>query len=100
MVEGRRIRDTFYCIVDNISHLRDDMIREAHDQYRDLSYMLGGRSRCCRPDGSNLDGPVEKWKPNVAVVRAVIKFALNTGRLTPKARPTLLYGKVMFVEMC
>lgn len=42
--------------------LRLEMIEEAQDQYGDLSYMLGGRSRSRCADGTWLDGPVTKWK--------------------------------------
>ena len=58
------------------------MIKEGQGQYGDLSYMLGGRSLHRRLDDSNLDGPIEKWELNVAVVRTVIKFTLRTGRLS------------------
>jgi hypothetical protein len=60
------------------------MVREGKERYRDLSYILGGRSSHKKPDGSDLDGPREKWKPNVATVRATIKFAGKTGRLNPQ----------------
>lgn len=43
--------------------------------------MLGGRSVYERPDGTNPDGPAEQWKPDMAMVRTVIKFAMETGRL-------------------
>jgi exonuclease III/ribonuclease HI len=65
-------------------HLRGDMIKECKERYGDLSYMLGGRSSYKKPDGSDLDGPRDKWKPNVAAVRATIKFAMKTGRLNPQ----------------
>lgn len=48
-------------------HLRDDMIQEAENRYGDLSYVLGGRSFCRRPDGSILtdvrrnSNPMSKW---------------------------------------
>jgi hypothetical protein len=66
------------------------MIREGKGRYGDLSYMLGGRSSHQTADRSNLDGPIEKWKPNLAVVKTVIKFALNTGRLGPQPQSTTL----------
>jgi hypothetical protein len=62
--------------------LRSEMIEEAQDRYGDMSYMLGGRSRNRRPDGSWIDGPVAKWIPNLKIVRAVIRYAMATGRLS------------------
>ncbi len=44
------------------------MIREGKERYGALSYMLGGMSKHKKPDGSDIDGPKEKWKPNVAAV--------------------------------
>jgi hypothetical protein len=32
--------------------------------------------------GQSLDGPKEKWKPDLAVVKATIQFLEKTGRLT------------------
>jgi hypothetical protein len=31
-----------------------------------------------------MDGPREKWKPNLTVIKAVTRFVLATGRLQPK----------------
>jgi hypothetical protein len=50
------------------------MIKEVKGRYRDHPYMLWGRASRRQPDGSNLDGPVEKWTPNVTVLRTIIKF--------------------------
>jgi hypothetical protein len=65
----------FHC--QRYQHLRDDMIREGKGPYGDLSYMLGGRSSYQNPDRSNPEGPEHQWKPNLKVVRTVIKFALE-----------------------
>ncbi|KAF2195831.1 hypothetical protein K469DRAFT_543471, partial [Zopfia rhizophila CBS 207.26] len=62
-------------------HLYEDMIREGKEHYGDLSYMLGGRSSYINPNRSSPDGLIEKWKPNVTMVRTVIKYALKTERL-------------------
>jgi ribonuclease HI len=78
----------FHC--QRYQHLRGDMIKEGGERYGNLSYMLGGRSSYQNPDGSNPDGPIEKWKPNLTVVRAVIKFALNTGRLGSQSQSATL----------
>jgi hypothetical protein len=32
--------------------------------------------------GQLLDGPKEKWKPNMEVVKATVRFLEMTGRLT------------------
>jgi hypothetical protein len=78
----------FHC--QRYQHLRGDTIREARERYGDLSYMLGGRSSHHNVHGSSLDEPIEKWKPNLIVVRTVIKYALQTGRLGPQTQlPTL-----------
>ena len=58
--QGREDTRHFLFHCRQYQHLRSDMIKEAQSRYGDLSYMLGGRSAQCRPDGSNLDGPVEK----------------------------------------
>ncbi|PVH91741.1 hypothetical protein DM02DRAFT_635915 [Periconia macrospinosa] len=31
----------------------------------------------------NIDGPMERWKPDIAAVKATIEFAKDTGRLQP-----------------
>jgi hypothetical protein len=48
--------------------------------------MLGGRASYQRPDGTNPDGPREAWKPDMETIKHVIRFALETGRLGPRAR--------------
>jgi hypothetical protein len=75
---------------DRYDQLRGGMIREGGERYGDLSYMLGGRSSYQNHDGSSLDGLIEKWKPNLSVVRTVIKFALKTGRLGPQMQSSIL----------
>jgi hypothetical protein len=62
------------------------MITEGTGRYGDLLYMLGGRSSYINPNGSSPDGPIEKWKPNLIVVKIVIKFALKTGKLRPQSQ--------------
>jgi hypothetical protein len=49
----------------------------------DISYPLTGwGSKKDIRTGQLLDGPKEKWKPNLAVVKATIRFLDKTGRLT------------------
>jgi hypothetical protein len=56
-------------------------LREQHgSRFGDLSYALGGYSR--RIEGvRNIDGPIERWKPDISVVKATIQFTMETGRL-------------------
>lgn len=61
--------------------MRSEMIVEAQDRYGDMSYMLRGRSRNRRPDGSWVGGSTAKWRRNLKIVRAVIGYAMATGRL-------------------
>jgi hypothetical protein len=49
----------------------------------DVPYLLGGwGSRKDVRTGRLLDGPQEKWKPDMEVVKATIRFFEKTGRLT------------------
>jgi hypothetical protein len=49
----------------------------------DVSYLLGGwGSRKGVRTGQLLDGPKEKWKSDIDVVKATIRFLEKTGRLT------------------
>jgi hypothetical protein len=49
----------------------------------DVSYLLGGwSSRKDVRTGQLLDGPKEKWKPNMEVVKATIRFLEKIDRLT------------------
>lgn len=70
-------------------HLWGDMINRAKSRYGDLSYMIGGRSSRRFPEGPNLDGPVEKWKPNMAAVKTIIKYALSKGGLGAERQTTM-----------
>ena len=35
--------------------------------------------------GQQVDGPYEKWKPNLKVIKAVIQFVMETSRFQPRA---------------
>jgi len=49
----------------------------------DVPYLLGGwGSRKDVRTGQLLDGPKEKWKSDIEVVKATIRFLEKTGRLT------------------
>lgn len=56
------------------------------ERWADLPYTLGGWSGRFQA-GSNqpIDGPKNKWKPNVKVIRTVIKFVQATGRFRTQA---------------
>ncbi|MAD87284.1 MAG: hypothetical protein CL912_30355 [Deltaproteobacteria bacterium] len=88
--QGREDTRHFLFHCRRYQHLRGDMIMEGKRRYGDLSYMLGGRSSLLNPDGSSPDGPIDKWKPNLTVVRSVIKFTLKTERLGPHSLASLL----------
>jgi hypothetical protein len=48
----------------------------------DISYILGGWKRVIDTrTGKNKDGPMAKWRPNIEVLRAVVKFVQDTARL-------------------
>ena len=44
--------------------------------------------------GKLVDGPKEKWKPNVKVIKAAIQFVKATGRFQPRARIVERVGEV------
>jgi hypothetical protein len=62
--------------------LRNEMIEKAGKHYGDLSHMLGGKGRPQAPGTSETGKGQKSWKPDVTVVKTVIRFALNTGRLS------------------
>jgi hypothetical protein len=35
--------------------------------------------------GKPIDGPRERWRPNLTIIKAVTHFVIETGRLQPKA---------------
>ena len=56
------------------------------DRWGDLAYTLGGWSG--RRDGRNgrfVDGPRERWKPDLKIIKAIIQYVIKTGRFQPKA---------------
>jgi len=62
-------------------------LREAMaDRWGDLAYALGGWSgRRDRRNSRFVDGPREKWKPNLKIIKATIQFVIKTKRFQPKA---------------
>ncbi|EKG08948.1 hypothetical protein MPH_14100 [Macrophomina phaseolina MS6] len=63
------------------SEQRAELQRAVGKRFGDISYMLGGWSGTKRPDGTYLDGPAERWKADIATVKATAAFAIATGRL-------------------
>jgi hypothetical protein len=65
---------------------RQDLRRVLEERWRDFAYAVGAWSGR-REIGTRrpVDGPREKWKPNLTVIKAVTRFVLATGRLQPKA---------------
>jgi hypothetical protein len=57
------------------------------ERFGDLSYALGGFSSR-QEGGKSIDGPIERWKPDINVVRATIQFAIDTGRLQTGSKDT------------
>lgn len=79
--EGKESVQHFLFECKRWDHLRQDIIRAMGPRFNDLSYALGGRSNQVLPDGNPVDGDVVNWKPNLEVVKSVLKFAIKTGRL-------------------
>ena len=52
-------------------------------RFGELSYALGGYSSK-QEGGQSIDGPMERWKADIAAVKATIEFAKDTGRLQPE----------------
>jgi ribonuclease HI len=57
------------------------------ERFGDLSYALGGYSSR-KERGESIDGPIERWRPDMVVVRATIQFAMDTGRLQTSSQDT------------
>ena len=54
-------------------------------RFGNTSHMLGGRNSHAKTGHVNPDGPAESWKPDMEMVRAVIRYAADTGRLSYRA---------------
>jgi hypothetical protein len=77
----------FYCLKwrNKGTKLRETMV----DRWGNLAYALGGWSgRRDKKNSCFVDGPREKWKPNLKVIKATIQFVMKTGRFQPKATIT------------
>ena len=61
---------------------RAELQAAAGDRWGDVSYLLGGWGlKKHWETGEPLDGPKEKWKPDLKVVKQTIRFLQHTGRL-------------------
>jgi hypothetical protein len=61
---------------------RAELQAAAGDRWGDVSYLLGGWGlKKHWETGEPLDGPKEKWKPDLKVVKQTIRFLQYTGRL-------------------
>jgi hypothetical protein len=68
---------------------RRELRETAGDRSRDVPYLLGrwGSRKDVRT-GQLLDRPKEKWKSDIEVVKATIRFLEKTGRLTYQPEDT------------
>jgi len=66
---------------------RQELRLQHGERFGDLSYALGGFSSR-KEGGESIDGPIERWKPDIDVVRATIQFAMDTGRLQTVSQDT------------
>jgi hypothetical protein len=76
----------FLCYCPKWRNERTKLMETMADRWGDLAYALGGWSG--RRDGRTgrfVDGPREKWKPNLRVIKAMTEFVMNTGRFQLKA---------------
>jgi ribonuclease HI len=87
---GARIESVFHFLFhcpkwrDEQSNLQKTMAEV--DRWADLAYALGGWSgRKDRGTDRFVDGPRERWKPNMKVLKAVIQYVKATGRFQPRA---------------
>jgi hypothetical protein len=56
-------------------------------RWRDLSYTLGGWNPWINPQtGQPVDGPREKWKADISVVKALLCFLHKTGRFVAQRK--------------
>jgi hypothetical protein len=68
------------------AEIRPAMKETAGTRWGDLSYLLGGYSKKRElRTGKSADGPMEKWAPNLEMVKTTIQFLQQTTRMG--ARP-------------
>ncbi|KAF2462633.1 uncharacterized protein BDR25DRAFT_248431, partial [Lindgomyces ingoldianus] len=66
---------------------RQKLRMQLGERFGDLSYTLGGYSSR-QEGGESIDGPIERWKPDIEVVRATIQFAMDTKHLQSVSNDT------------
>jgi hypothetical protein len=83
-------RETIKHVIYECPLLREDRqiaIEAVGHRWRDLSYILGGWNPWEDPrTGRPVDGPKEKWKANLPVVKAVLHFLHKSGRFAWQTR--------------
>lgn len=85
---GSAVESTMHFLFDcpRWSEERKSLREAMNNRWTDLAYALGGWN--CRKDPRTqreFDGPKEEWKPNMKVLKAVIKFVKATRRFQPMA---------------
>jgi hypothetical protein len=60
---------------------RKELRTVAKQRAGDVSFLLGGWGKKQDCKGQLVDGPKEKWRPDLEVVKATIRFLEQTGRL-------------------
>jgi hypothetical protein len=80
--EGTESAEHFLFHCKQWDDIRQPMIHAMGGRFGDLSYALGGRSSRLDSEGKPIDGTAEAWTPNMEIVKVVLKFAIQTKRLT------------------
>lgn len=70
----------FCCPLWDQAQLHMKQLGDKHNCWGDTSFLLGGWSPC-------KDGDFDKWKPDLAMVAATLKFAAKTRRLDNELSP-------------
>jgi hypothetical protein len=64
---------------------RRDLIEKVGPLFGNLSHMLGGKPQASPTEGQVVEPEKSTWKPDLKVIKAVIKFARETQRLASNA---------------
>ena len=59
---------------------RRDLIHEIGPRWNDTSFLLRGWRARLDAKGQPIDGPKDKWKPSMTVIKATLRFLQRTGR--------------------
>jgi hypothetical protein len=70
-----------------LSEERQKAVDKVGPRWRDISYILGGWNPWVNPQTKQpVDGPREKWKANIPVVKTVLDFLYKSGRFVARRR--------------